>query len=310
MRLKLLILLLFSIRCAADEFVDLLKKVYQININSLMIFTSQDMLSSGRYKFGDDVMHITNFPFIYHFKPYNRYFNFYVNGSAGYSKKDHPVDLNKVFGVEGLPDDYVKYDTYALKIGGGIHVTAGWDIEMLFGASIIYTHIKNRYDYNSPESETVLKPIFDNAFANQHNDNFSYELFMQYGYFPNFHDWRPFVLLEYHYFDTKSDFSIESLGNYKTQSSTAKLKAGVRTPDFATIYNVPLGAGMYTEGNALRGDLDTILGFSSYGAIGLSIYVGTKFYTDLIDEFSIEYSEIDGDGISGHNIGVGFDFAF
>ncbi len=309
-KFKLFILVMLSIQSIADDLTDVLKKAYLININSLMIFTSQDMLSSGKYKFGDDTMRITNLPFIHHFKPYNRYFNFYVNGSAGYSRKEHPIHLNEIFDTWDLPDDHVEYDTYALKIGGGIRVTPGYDLEMLFGGAIIYTHIKNQYDYNSPESEAILKPIFDKAFANDSSDNFSYELFMQYGYVPDFSGWKPYALLAYHYFDTKSDFSFQSFSNYSTQSSISKLKLGLRTPDLFTVHHVPTSLGSYVEGNALHGDLNDVLGFDSYGALGASLHFGTGYYTEWIEELSVEYSKVDGDGISGYNIGMGFDIAF
>jgi len=71
---------MLSVQSIADELTDVLKKAYLINVNALMVLTSQDMLSSGKYKFGDDTIRVYNFPFTHHFKPYNRYFNFYVNG--------------------------------------------------------------------------------------------------------------------------------------------------------------------------------------------------------------------------------------
>ena len=314
MKFKLIILLILSIQSIANEFTkaltDAAKRAYLINVNAVMLFTSQDMLSSGKYKFGDDdKIHIMNLPFIHHFNPYNRYLNFYVNGSAGYSRRDESLDINKLFGTSGLPNDHVEFDTYALKLGGGVRVTPGYDLEMLFGGALIYTHIKNSYDYNSPESEAILKPAFDEVFANKNSDNFSYEFFMQYGYFPDFSGWKPYTLLSFHFFETHSDLTING-NDYTTNSSVSKLKAGLRTPELVSVYHVPMSLGGFIEGNLIHGDLDVDLGFDRYGAVGASLHFGTKFYTDLIEELSVEYSRVDGDGISGYNIGMGFDIAF
>ena len=319
MKLKFFILVMLSIQSIASEFTDALEKANLININSLMIFTSDDMLSSGRYKFGDDDyinddIHIINFPYRHHFKPYNEYLNFFVNGSVGYSHKDHSVNINKIFGItdpaDQVPNDHVDYHTYAIKLGGGIRVTPGWDLEMLFGGAFIYTHIKSEYNYNSPESEAILKPIFDKTFANKSSDNFSYELSMQYGYFPDFEGWKPYILAAFNYYDTKSDFSLDSFSNYTTESSVSKLKTGLRTPALFDAYHIPTSLGGFIEGDALHGDMKNILGFDHYGAVGASLHFGTRYYTDLIEELSVEYSQVEGDGISGYTVGMGFDVAF
>ena len=303
--------------------VDELKKVALSNVNALIILTSQDMLSSGRYTFSDPEssndtsMRLYNLPLYYHFDPLFYGFNFFVNGSLGYSEFDADIEFDPT-----LPSDHMTYQTTALRLGGGVRYKSDYGIKVLGGFDYIYSYINNSYDYNSAYSQANYQPLLDEAFANQKSHAYTYELFFKVGYFPTWAEWKPYVEWSNNYFDTKSSLDTKELLSFKSTSVGTTLKLGFETPQFIHIYKTGISTEFFIAGNAFAGDVRDTLGFDGYGsaAVLLHLYLYSGFYgavdeelghiPSLLNRIDFMVESVDGDGISGYNIGLsaGFDF--
>lgn len=93
--LPLLSTLIFT-QVQADELKSAVEDIYLKAANTLLFFTSENIISSGSYEFGSDDSTLDThfFPLTYHFKNDSDFYNFYVNGSVGYSKyKEKNIDL-------------------------------------------------------------------------------------------------------------------------------------------------------------------------------------------------------------------------
>jgi len=268
--------------------------IYLSNVNALVILTSQDMLTSGEYSFAGGIhTRIYNFPADYHFDPFWRDINFFINGSLGYSKAEQDVHVG-----EGLPNDYTRFDTVAARFGGGIRLKTEGHFEMALGADVILSYLQNRYDYNSPESELIFKPIIEGVFANKRQNAFTYEIFWRMGYYPQWFEWKPYAEVAFEYFDTKTDFNAESFSHFTSRSGGSRLRMGVETPQFVHAYGSGLSAEIYTQGNVFTGDVRDTLGFDSYGSVAylLHLYLPPKALP-LLQRIDLMIESLDGDGI-------------
>ena len=317
-------LITFSVLLAVLQasVVDDLKKSSLSNINALIILTSQDMLTSGRYTFSDAVdkdsatMRIYNLPMYYHFDPVFYDFNFFVNGSLGYS------DIGGDLKIVSSEPDYMQYQTIALRLGGGVRYKSSTDIVLLGGFDFIYSYIKNRYDYKSAESRKDLQSLFDSTFSNQSSNAYTYEFFFKLGYFPNWAEWKPYVEWGNNYFDSKTDLETKSLLSFHSSSAGTTLKLGFETPQFIHIYKTGLSTEFFVAGNAFAGDVRDTLGFDGYGSAAalLHLYLNQGFFGDvdealghapsILNRVDLMVESVSGEGIKGYNIGLsaGFDF--
>jgi len=317
MRTVLMTYLLLSALVLNADVTDELKKAALGNVNALVILTSQDMLTSGSYTFTSGTkMRVYNFPMYYHFDPLFEHFNLFVNGSAGYSTLKKDVDVGYT------PEDEMEYKTIALRLGGGVRYDSDFDVDVLCGFDFIYSYIQNSYDYNSVETNTNLKPLFDTVFANQNSNAYTYEVFFKVGYYPNWAEWQPYVEWGNNYFDTKTNLSAEELISFRSSSVGGTMKVGFETPQFLHLYKTGLSTEFYIGANAFAGDVRDTLGFDGYASIAalVHLYLYNGFYGDLdeklyslpsiVNRVDLMVESVEGDGISGYNIGVsaGFDF--
>ena len=315
---------LLPLSLQADALTDDLRDSSLANVNALIILTTQDMLTSGKYTFSDGgTIKIYNIPTYYHFNPFVNNFNFFVNGSLGYSVLNNKIDFQAdIPDPRYRPADDIEYETIAVRLGGGVRYVSSIDIYALVGFDYIYSSIKNSYDYNSPGSQEDLRPIFEAAFANQKSHAYTYELFWKIGYAPSWAEWKPYVELQVNYFDTKSDLSTSELLSFRSTSGGSRLKVGFETPQFINVGKTGLSLEFYISGNAFIGDVKETLGFDGYGSSAalMHLYFHKGFYGEvddmlyhapsLLDRIDLMVESVEGNGISGYNIGLsaGFDF--
>ena len=296
-----------------------LKQSSLANVNALIILTTQDMLTSGRYRFDDgSELHIVNFPIYYHFNPIFSNINLFINGSAGYSKLDSEVDLGNSYN----PKDDTSYETIALRLGGGARYSNPFGLNFLLGFDFIYSRIHNNYKYNSLKSKDDFKELFDDTFANQYSNAYTYEFFWQASYTPIFVGWKPYVILSLNYFDSKQDLSFHELSSFRSTSGGSRLKLGFETPQFIHFFNTGLSSEFYMAANAFTGGVRETLGFDGYGSSAaiLHLYLDNGFYGDLdealyhvpsiLNRVDLMVERVVGDGIEGYNIGFGAGFSF
>ncbi len=298
--LPLLSTLMFSQGNAAS-LEEEMEKVYYKAANTLLFFTSENIISSGSYEFGssDQTLDTLFFPMTHHFESDSDFYNFYVNGSVGYSKyQENNIDLRN----DGLDELDIK--TYALKLGGGIRMNIFKDADMMIGGAYIYSKVKS--DYMTPDPLDT-NDLIDSALNNVFNSNKSfdtYELFTSVGYHPTINEYKPYFNADIRYFDTKIDHASIS----DTSSTISKLKIGVVTPPVVSIKDLPLKLEFYASDVLLWGDMKEALESDNFYVLGTTFHLGTSTLSKWISEVSFDINVVKGDNFDGFNFGFGFDF--
>ena len=305
---KIVSLLLFTALAlyAKDPLKQLGEKAFLANINTLLVFTSQDGLSTGEYRFSKVgmKMYIANLPFIYHLKSTKRY-NWFILGNVGYSR---------VYLIENYKDPrsniILNYDnhiqTYTAGFGGGVryHITA--DLALLGGAELIYSRAGVSIKPRDPIGGAI-----EDFFNSNYNDNITYKFLSAFEYRPKLQqDFKPYLLANYKIFDTKSDFTFTSLSRLTSQSGTLTLSSGLETPALYTYKNNYCTFEGYYHYNRLFGSIKDIVKFSGYSTLGGVLYYYTPKQPNFASRFFLEASSVFSSGLEGYNVGIGFTIDF
>ena len=278
------------------------ENVYVKGVNSLLFFTSEDIISSGSYEFGseDSILDTTFLPLTYHFESDSDFYNFYVNGSIGYSKyKEKNISLRGSL-------DEIKIRTYALKLGGGVRMNILEDTDMMVGASYIYSKVNS--DYYTPKPLSSSDPV-DRALEyvfNSNNDFNTFELVTSLGYHPTINEYEPYIRGDIRYFDTQIDDEYATITD--TTAVISKLKVGVITPTVITIADLPLKLEFYASEVFIGGDMDDTLDTDNFFVAGSTFHLGTNTLNDWVSEVSFDVNIVKGDNLDGFNFGFGLSF--
>jgi len=283
----------------------LFEDAYLKAANTLLFFTSENIISSGSYEFGssEQTLDTLFFPMIHHFESDSDFYNFFVNGSIGYSKyQENNIDIRN----NGELDE-LDVKTYALKLGGGIRMNIFKDGDMMIGGSYIYSKVKSNYMASIPLDTT--NDFIDAAINNVFNSNKSfdtYELFTSVGYHPTINEYKPYFNADIRYFDTKIDDPYATISD--TASTISKLKLGVVTPPVMSIKDLPLKLEFYASDVLLWGDMKDALESDNFYVLGTTFHLGTSTLSNWISEVSFDINVVKGDNFDGFNFGFGFDF--
>ena len=302
---KLTLLPLLSTLILSQANADLLNEAenaYVKGVNSILFFTSEDIISSGSYEFSseDETLDTHFFPLTYHFDSNSDFYNFYVNGSIGYSKyKAKNLDFRGSI-------DEIQIKTYALKLGGGVRMNILEDTDMIVGASYIYSKVNS--DYNTPQSLDSSDPVdkaIDYVF-NSDNDFNTFEFVTSLGYHPTINEYKPYIRGDIRYFDTKIDDKYASITD--TTAVISKLKIGVITPPVTSVAGLPLKLEFYASEVFIGGDMDDTLDTDNFFVAGTTFHLGTSTLNDWVSEVSFDVNIVRGDNLDGFNWGFGFSF--
>ena len=163
LRFFLLCSFVFATHLFAKTPEEVVKDSHLANINAILIFTSQDAVTSGTYRFSNigasiDVYHL---PFTYHFKSTHDY-NYFLVGNAGYSRS---YITNSATPYNGTVLDYNSdLRTYTIGLGGGVRYNFSKSASILGGMEVIYSRSGN--------SVTTNKDSVDSAVGNLFNKNY------------------------------------------------------------------------------------------------------------------------------------------
>ena len=300
---KLTLLPLLSTLILSQGHADItneLENSYVKGVNTILFFTSEDIISSGSYEFfnEDETLDTHFFPLTYHFESDSDFYNFYVNGSIGYSKYKE-----KNLAYAG---DEVKIKTYALKLGGGVRMNILEDTDMMVGASYIYSKVNS--DYRTPQPLSSSDPVdraIDYVF-NSDNDYNTFEFVTSLGYHPTINEYEPYIRGDIRYFDTKIDDQYATITD--TSAVISKLKIGVITPPVTSIVGLPLKLEFYASEVFVGGDMDDTLETDNFFVAGTTFHLGTTTLNDWVSEVSFDVNIVRGDNLDGFNWGFGFKF--
>jgi len=285
----------------AETVEEIAEKAHLANINTLLIFTSQDGLSSGRYNFtnvGVD-MEVYKLPFTYHFES-EKALNYFLIGNVGYSR----VFISQEIDIP--PSSRLNYDnhlrTYTAGLGGGVRYKLTEDIHFSGGAQLIYS--RSGASVKQPDDE--IGDAIEDFFEQDYNDNISYELLAIAEYKPVINNFKPYAAISYRLYETKSTFKFDELLSFDTESSVSRLAVGIETPGLLHYHGNYLTLEGYVNGNYLSGAVEKSVKFNSFSTAGAVVYWYTPGAPQWAGRFFFEASTVQSDGLDGYNIGVGF----
>lgn len=313
----LLLLSLLTLTLQADFKEDLAKE-YARGVNSILFFTSEDIISSGHYTFDefDGTLDSYFFPFKYAFKSDCDDYNYFFNGSIGFSDyKENNIDLNR-----NTTNDAFEFRTYALKLGGGTRFNTSLDTHINLGAAYIYSHVQGNYTSTNPLdiSDPHDKVIKDILGSDQNHHTF--EVSTSFNYRPVIAEYKPYVNIGIRHFRTKVDDTYAIIPDIK--SSISKLNIGTITPPVADVFGLPLRLEPYASFIYLSGDIDDGLNLDRFYVVGTTFRFGsypltcwvedvTELKRDTINwikELTFDVNFVKGHNFDGLNIGLGMKF--
>ncbi len=293
----LLVLLLCCNHLHAEETAeDVAQRVYQANINTLMVFTSQEGLNSGHYRFTNigikmDIYHL---PFLYQLDM----------GNVGYSRAYVHDDLD-IPGDSSLSHDN-QMNTYTGGIGTGARFKTALGIDILTGLELIYS--RSGINVHSPDN--AIGDAVEEFFKGKYNDNLTYKFLLQLEHHKEINGFKLYSTLGYKLYETKADFNFNALTSFTTQASVASFGAGIETPKLFSLHEMYLTLEGYLYGHYLNGDIVDVVDFEAYSTVGVVAYWYTEDKPDWAERFFLELSTVNSGGLEGYNFGIGFTVDF
>ncbi len=296
---------LVSMSLFAQTPSDVAKAAHLANINTLLIFTSQEGLNSGHYNFSNvgvrmDLYHL---PFIYHFHSDTK-LNSFVVGNVGYSRVYLNEDIEIPDGVRLDYDNHLR--TYTAGLGGGLRYKLIPTLSILGGVEFIY----------STSGVSIKKPkghigdVIEDFFNKNYNQNISYKFFTSLEYRQEIEGYKPYAIVNYKIYDTKSTFTFDTLSKIQTQSSITTLSLGVESPKLMEFSQNYLTLEGYYHANFLSGSVKDVVKFGEFNALGSVLYYYTPDKPWWASRFFFELNAVKASGLDGYNVGVGFTVDF
>lgn len=291
---------------AEETPADIAQRAYLANINTLMVFTSQDGLNTGHYRFSNigikmDIYHL---PFLYQLDIGNETINMFAMGNVGYSRASVNEDIT-------LPDHITlshenQINTYTGGAGLGVRVKTAWAIDILAGLELIYS--RSGVTVHNPDGD--IGDAIEDFFTGKYNDNLTYKFLLQFEHQREINGYKLYAKLNHKLYETKADFNFSTLTSFTTQASVTSLGAGIETPALFAWKGMYLTLEGYLYGHYMGGDIVDIIGFDTYSTVGIVAYWYTEDKPDWIERFFIELSSVNSNGLEGYNLGIGFTLDF
>ncbi len=296
------LLFIYTLSLQSSTVENISTKAHIANINTLLIFTSQDSLSSGKYHFtniGID-MEVYNLPFTYHLDSDDK-FNYFILGNVGYSK----VNLSK--GINIIPQGRLNYEnhirTYTAGLGAGLRYKLSDELHISGGLEFIYS----RSGASVKKPDDGIGDAIEDFFNDNYNDNISYKFFVLGEYAPYLSKYyNPYINLSYKLYETKSSFSFDELSTFESQSSVTNFKIGAESSELYTFNTNYLTLEAYLNANYLSGSVSQTIELNHYASVGAVSYLYTPNSISWIKRYFLEVNSIRAEGLEGYNIGVGF----
>jgi hypothetical protein len=306
--MRFFLFIFYSLYLYAQTPLETAKKAYLANINTLLIFTSESGLSSGQYRFTKAEYKIKtyNLPFIHHLEPFNEKMNLFINGGIGYSitRLDTQTETTLNGSDITLTHDN-KLQTYTAGLGTGLRCKSELGIDYLGGIGLLYSRVGTSVQPKDEVGEAI-----EELFNSEYNDNVTYKFFLSAQYHRDIKGFKPYVKLGYQLYETKSEFTLDALSGFTTQSDVTRLSIGAETPALIKYEENYLSLEGYVKANYLQGDIADVVQFNRYINIGGVAYWNTPETPTWAKRFYIELSTVKAEGLEGYNVGAGFSFDY
>jgi hypothetical protein len=291
---------------AKETPADIAQKTYLANINALMVFTSQDGLNTGHYRFKKigikmDIFHL---PFLYQLTIGSDTINMFLLGNVGYSRAFVNEEIT-------IPEDVRlshknQLDTYTGGAGLGMRYKTPFEVDILTGVELIYS----RSSVNVHKPENNIGDAIEGFFSGNYNDNLTYKFLLQLEHHRVVNGYKLYVKLSHKLYETKADFNFNSLTSFTTQTSVSSFGIGIETPKLFTWQEMYLSLEGYLYGHYLTGDIVDVIDFDTYSTLGVVAYWYTEDKPAWAERFFLELSTVHSDGLEGYNLGIGFTVDF
>lgn len=268
---SLLLALLIPLSLQAQDLESKLgEELFKANINTLLIFTSQDGLNTGRYHFKkvNTKMDVAHLPFLYHFHS-NTHYNWFILGNVGYSRV-YLNDTRKDPSTKRVLTSENNVQTYTAGIGGGLRYKYTKELSVLGGVELIYSRAGVSVKPKKPLGEAI-----EGIFESNYNDNLTYKFMLRAEYEKRWREYRPYLKIDLDTYDTKSDFTFKSLSKIHSQSSLVAASLGVESPKIYKQAEKYLTLEAYYHYNYLFGSIKDIVKFDTYSTLGSVLYYYT-----------------------------------
>ena len=307
--MKLVLFVLFCVNLLALTPAQKAKeKALLSNVNTVLIFTSEAGLSSGRYRFTNIDIEMTTYvlPYEHHFDPFSEKMNLFFKGNTGYSVTE--------FGKNSLTDKSIqdlgitvntKVRTYSMGAGGGLRYRTDLGIDLLIGAELIFSRIGSDIETKDPFNDVV-----DGFFDNEYSDNITYKMRFAAEYKRPYKEYKPYARIGYKTYETAADLDTSNIDDLNVQSSVATITLGTETPSLLKYEDNYLSLEPFIRGNHLYGDAARIVEFDSFMNIGTLAYWNTPHSPQWIKRFFLEVSAARAEGLEGYTFGMGFNINY
>ena len=310
--MKLLLLLAFfvsSLNAAQNDLKEVLGELTNPTINSMMIFTSQDSVNSGSYNFSniDSDLTILHAPFVLNLKPFTPRWNIFLMGGAGYGI----LSAHNIYNANGVDIlDGLSLINYSAGIGSGIRYQTDFGLSFAAGIEIIYSLTSFAAISSDSSAQEIIDSI-NNLLKAEHTQSFSNKSIVKIEYDKIFNNYRPYASISASFYGTNTSFDLEDIISLSSNSSLYQLKGGFESPHLYNFTNNQyLTIESYISGNLLDGTVKDVLETDHYFMGGVVGYLYSKEYLKFAHRYFIEYNILEGKGISGYNLGLGFSIDF
>jgi len=292
----------------SGEVADFVNGIINESVNANTLFASQEAIATGRFtqrqsSQPDKDYTTIRLPGEFAFGEMGDTVRPFVEGSGALLRTtagfNPPDDIGEA--------DFTVTSLFALSAGAGalIKLSDSWTLAP--GASFIYSHIKNRYDFNNPYGQTYLQQYESDLF-NWVMDVFTYapslKLFYQRDVGLGVLNYQ--IAYTYLFNDTISDDSpaidVNSSTGLCTNRVDLLIPTGI-TLSSSSLYVRPMFQWNNISGNAVGG-----LGLRDLYEVGGDM-VGKVLEGDsFISTFTIGASYVTGDSFEGYHLGAGVTF--
>ena len=311
MRIIIVILLLFTSLKAIEDLNSLEAGQYLALSNAVIVFTSQDGLSSGVYRFTniDTEMLMYNLPLQYHFEPLTDKTNVFMIIDMGYSNTHSDRDINVSDKVLNTSN---QLQSYVFGVGIGLRYKATEHSELQVGGEFLYSRL-GLFEREGGGLDGSVSNFFDEM-----RDTYSYKILAEYIYHREINKHKVYTRFNYKLYKSFNEIKIgEIVGDVvgdvlslRSQTSVASVTFSYETNPLYRYQEMSLTLEPYIKGNYIWGDMAEVAQINGYGTAGLSFYWNTPEKSAYIYRYFIEPSISKGYGIEGLNLGIGFSLDF
>lgn len=203
--------------------------------------------------------------------------------------------------------DFTVTSLFALSAGGGARVKLSDSLTVSPQFTLTYSHIKNRYDFNNPYSQTYLQ-VYESDLFNWTMDVFTYtpSLRLFYKYDLGFGIFNYQIAYSYLFNDTISDDS--SLIDINTSTGLCSNRFDILMPTGVEIGDASLYVRPMFQWNNISGSAVAGLGLRDLYEVGADAVAKILDEDAALSTVTVGASYVTGDSFEGFHLGAGVTF--